>query len=388
MASLPWDEIVNILSRLPVKDLLRYRCVSKPWCSLIDSPDFIKMHLDHSMETDSHLSLIRAGHELHSVDLDALDSAELLNPPVNEGLGKDIVGHSNGLLALTNKDLDTAIWNPSTRKFIKVPSSDLKGNPGDFEFGPVGFGYDPVNDDYKFFRMIHYFGNNIGSFHSEVNVYSLKSNTWKRVADFPYQVKYRANGVLAGNSWHWMVGVQSLSGAHEVIVAFDLVTEKYREISPPAKKKVAKGMSYSGRMRELGGWFCLVTNYRVGGMVDHVDIMALKKHGVKESWTKLYTVVLSDVTGSFEFAMPLVYLKSAHQVLFDLGSEKLMVYDLERKRVESVKEVSGPKCSIELVYVSSLLGVGGGDADKKEKKAGENGDKREKEKQKPSGKKG
>ncbi|PON58759.1 F-box domain containing protein [Trema orientale] len=85
MASLPWDTIVNILSRLPVEDLLRYRCVSKRWCSLIDGPRFIKMHLDHSMETSSHLTLIRAGRQLHSVDLDTLNKVVRLNPPNRRG---------------------------------------------------------------------------------------------------------------------------------------------------------------------------------------------------------------------------------------------------------------------------------------------------------------
>ncbi|PON91382.1 F-box domain containing protein [Trema orientale] len=387
MASLPWDIIVNILSRLSVKDLLRYRCVSKPLCSLIDGPDFIKMHLNHSMETNSHLSLIRADLELRSVDLDNLDSAVLLNPPVNEGLGKDIVGHCHGLLLVTNRDGDTAIWNPATRKHRKVPISDLKENPGKFEIGVVGFGYDPVNDDYKFLRMIHYYGRDISSFHSEVKVYSLKTNTWKRVADFPYNVMHCANGVLVGNSWHWMLGIQyQYSSAFEIVVAFDLVAESYRKIPLPDKKK-NKGQSYLTTMRELGEWLCLVTHHKVGEMVDHVDIFVMKEYGVKESWTKLFSVAPSDVAGSFEFAMPLAYLRSVHQVLFDLSGDKLMVYDLKRKRVVSVKEISGPQCDLSLVYVRSLLGVGGSDENNSEKKAGENADKSKKQKQQPSRKK-
>ncbi|PON91358.1 F-box domain containing protein [Trema orientale] len=380
MASLPWDTIVNILTRLPVEDLLRYRCVSKTWCSLIDGPDFIKMHLNRSMETSSHLSLVRGHGELYSVDVDNLDSAAvLLNPPVNEGLGKDIVGHCNGLLVLTNKDGDTAIWNPATRKHIKVPTSDLKKNPGMFEFGMVGFGYDPVNDDYKLLRMIHYYLYGFAA-RSEVKVYSRKSNTWKRVADFPYSVIYRANGVLAANSLHWMLGIQSQSGSFEIVVAFDLVTEEYREISLP-KKKILKDKSYYTTMTELGGWLCVVTKYHVDQMADLVDIWVLK-----ESWTKLFSVVPSDVTGSFEYVMPLAYLKSVQQVLFDQGGEKLMWYDLERKGAISVKEISGPKCSLTVLYVRTLLGVGGGDGDNNGKKAGEDGDKG-KEKKQQSGKK-
>ncbi|PON40986.1 hypothetical protein PanWU01x14_293160 [Parasponia andersonii] len=66
---------------------------------------------------------------------------------------------------------------------------------------------------------------------------------------------------------------------------------------------------------------------------------------------------------------------------------KLMEYDLERKRVESVKEISGPQCDLSLIYVRSLLGVGGGDENNSEKKAGENAEKSKKQKQQPSRKK-
>ncbi|KAJ0469115.1 putative F-box domain-containing protein [Helianthus annuus] len=36
--SLPSEIIFNILSRMPVKSLARFRCVSKLWCDYIDDP--------------------------------------------------------------------------------------------------------------------------------------------------------------------------------------------------------------------------------------------------------------------------------------------------------------------------------------------------------------
>ena len=43
--NLPRELIVDILSRLPVKTLCRFKCVLKPWRSLISDPDFVKTHL-------------------------------------------------------------------------------------------------------------------------------------------------------------------------------------------------------------------------------------------------------------------------------------------------------------------------------------------------------
>lgn len=42
--------VVNILSRLPVKTLLRCKLVSKSWLSIISSRDFIKTHLSRSTD--------------------------------------------------------------------------------------------------------------------------------------------------------------------------------------------------------------------------------------------------------------------------------------------------------------------------------------------------
>lgn len=44
----PNDHIPNLLSLLPVKSLLRFRCLSKPHDSLISDPTFIKWHLTRS----------------------------------------------------------------------------------------------------------------------------------------------------------------------------------------------------------------------------------------------------------------------------------------------------------------------------------------------------
>ena len=41
---LPPEVMHEILSRLPVKPLCRFKLVSKPWLSLISNPKFIAMH--------------------------------------------------------------------------------------------------------------------------------------------------------------------------------------------------------------------------------------------------------------------------------------------------------------------------------------------------------
>ena len=54
----PLDVIDRILLRLPVNALIRFLCVSKEWSALINSSNFIKKHLNHSIETNSDRTLI------------------------------------------------------------------------------------------------------------------------------------------------------------------------------------------------------------------------------------------------------------------------------------------------------------------------------------------
>ena len=43
---LPHDVVLNILATLPVKSLIRFRCISKLWDSSITSSNFISTHLN------------------------------------------------------------------------------------------------------------------------------------------------------------------------------------------------------------------------------------------------------------------------------------------------------------------------------------------------------
>ena len=53
----PYDVVIDILSRLPVKSLIRFRRVSKSWYSVITDPFFINKHFNLNLNLNKAKSL-------------------------------------------------------------------------------------------------------------------------------------------------------------------------------------------------------------------------------------------------------------------------------------------------------------------------------------------
>ncbi|CAH9102478.1 unnamed protein product [Cuscuta europaea] len=360
---LPWEIITDILCRLPLKDVLRYRSVSTSWCSLIDGRDFVKLHFKHSPESTSQLGFIFGGtNDLCWAAFSDLSSFIRLTYPIGDDKGITVAGSSNGLLALMNSKGDAAIWNPFTRsrRYISLPISDHFGSFPfhSFEILLTGFGYDPITEDYKFLLMIEFNGIMDLSFTREVKVYSLKARKWKGIDHFPSNYTYlRNNGVLFGNALHyWMVKVNPDNW--DTILVFDLVTEKCQEMGLP---------DYNGRetcsclkLVDLGGSFCavMVPNYDpVLEISERVDVWEMKQYGVKESWTKLFSVATSIATGPFNYLVPIAFLQNGDQVLLEQDGKKLLLFDMKMKRVMKRVGSSFPYICDTIVCVKSLVGL-------------------------------
>ena len=68
MSCLRLELITKILSRLPVKSLVRLLSVTKQWYSFIKDPDFVKLHLKHSIETNKDQAFIPKEHDFYPTD--------------------------------------------------------------------------------------------------------------------------------------------------------------------------------------------------------------------------------------------------------------------------------------------------------------------------------
>ncbi|KAF9591886.1 hypothetical protein IFM89_009494 [Coptis chinensis] len=57
--NIPDDVLLEILRRIPTKSLLRFKCVSKHWCSSIEDPTFVYSHL--ALATEKELEVYTLG---------------------------------------------------------------------------------------------------------------------------------------------------------------------------------------------------------------------------------------------------------------------------------------------------------------------------------------
>ena len=118
---LPDEVLIEILHRLSLKSLIRLRCVSKSWKSLIATPAFIDSHLTHSLSLPSNsnkLIVIDDSDCKHYKD-DNNDSSfhQFQNVEFPLTSSFRLIGSVNGLFCLF-EDKRFILWNPYIRKFI------------------------------------------------------------------------------------------------------------------------------------------------------------------------------------------------------------------------------------------------------------------------------
>ncbi|XP_074321658.1 F-box/kelch-repeat protein At3g06240-like [Silene latifolia] len=142
----------------PAKTLVTFRSVCKSWCSIIDHPDFIYLHLKlRKRNSDNHKLLLaiegfgRGGYLLTVREADTFRKTTQIF--MKTGLySYCLKGSCNGLLLVRQYHApyflqDLRLWNPCIRKSLLIPKCPL---PSSFlETVNYVFGFSPVCKDYK-----------------------------------------------------------------------------------------------------------------------------------------------------------------------------------------------------------------------------------------------
>ncbi|KAL8110243.1 putative F-box protein At1g47790 [Apium graveolens] len=142
-AELPEEVVLReILTRLPIKSVGRFKCVSKSWLSLISDPQFVKQHLNLSttQNPDDYDCLIVQKND-KIVILSRYKETSALLSVSRFGL----IGSVRGLVCLSYGN-NFSLWNPAIHqsKEFSIPPRRPRHS-----WYPIGFGFDPISDNYK-----------------------------------------------------------------------------------------------------------------------------------------------------------------------------------------------------------------------------------------------
>ncbi|XP_076921171.1 putative F-box protein At3g10240 [Bidens hawaiensis] len=271
---LPLDLIVDILSRLETKTLLRLRSASKSLYAFIGSPTFIRLltlRTPNQVMIASYQSgpLVKRIYTLHSEgqlssNSNPYDGITPLEYPFKSFI---IAGSCNGILCVYEFGNGTCLWNPSIRRKVTVPDPPSFG----FYSRAVGFGFDPVISDYKILWM-----SKVGSF-----VYTLKTRTWHAIASPTTRVcDLNSYQCLFNGALHW-VAKRCLSLTPDVcryyIMAFDLSSEVFSTIELP------KPTWETGLVTIIDGCLAVISSKH-----DTSRIWVRGEHNGTASWSVVY----------------------------------------------------------------------------------------------------
>jgi len=120
---LPPEVWTLVLVRLPVRTLLRLRCVCKAWCSIIDDPRFVSLHLtlfnNNSNNKNNESCRLLLVKWVQDSSIGKVSKSCLR-----------VLGFTQGMLLMErwtthrscgSRVLLLKLWNPITRKSVKIP---------------------------------------------------------------------------------------------------------------------------------------------------------------------------------------------------------------------------------------------------------------------------
>ncbi|XP_062012849.1 F-box protein CPR1-like [Rosa rugosa] len=239
---LPEDVILNILSWLPVKSLIRFTSVSKRFRSIIlYDPKLARTQFEAACQRKTlscRLIFHTVTRRLESLDLDTpsygdISSSRKLSFPFEEpGSDISLLGSCNGLVFVAFGEVDFYIWNPATRFFMELPKPGFSDG---LWLRYYGAGYLSATDDYKVFAASY----DVYGPTREMKMFSLRAHVWKTI-QHPGHDKASDEGTLLNEAIHWLVGNE--------ILAFDFAQEEFRTMRLPDHHEIQDpfGVGYVG----------------------------------------------------------------------------------------------------------------------------------------------
>ncbi|XP_058754613.1 F-box/kelch-repeat protein At3g23880-like [Vicia villosa] len=351
----PNDLVGEILSALPVKSILRFRCVSKYCNNLVSDSLFVKLHLKRS-STRNPQFILKADHVLRipgespSGSDDEWEVEEGFIPYFVSSLVENpsfavavdpyyvvknheyrLIGSCNGLICLVGESITDGeyyeysfhLWNPATRTtspkfgFLRLFHNRLGCTPSiDDGYFIFSFGCDDSTGTYKVVASRY----NKREQKTNVRILTFGDSVWRDIGSFPVDpLNLDSNlesGVYLKSTINWFAIQNKLRyngddykdiNVEQCFITFlDLRTEtcnKYllpRDFDevPPKEPIVSV----------LGGYFCF--SYR--NEEPYFVIWKMEKFGVEDSWAQFFKISYQNLQIDYDYSD--AYIKYHYQL--------------------------------------------------------------------------
>ncbi|CAL0309390.1 unnamed protein product [Lupinus luteus] len=300
------DLVENILARLSVKSLMRFKCVDRSWNVLFKTPTFVNNHLQIHRNQDilmfSHTHNFRWEVLNKNYSLSRIDTRDLFPEFDSEGYHCDdnihsfnTQGHCNGVFCICvfyNHEIipgegryhELILWNPATREVKVVPPPPMSSRSHRYNLF-FGFGADPNSNDLKIVNLIIDDENS----HPPYSVlYNLITNSWTLITIDPLPVDatdstYDMKGFLAKGVCYWIIS-QSYKNYRDIL-CFDFHNNQFHILKRPP---TSIGYNHDF-ITEVNDSTAYVVHYGDSyyhtGYSRNVEIWILEN----DRWTKKYT---------------------------------------------------------------------------------------------------
>ncbi|XP_065847614.1 F-box/kelch-repeat protein At3g23880-like [Euphorbia lathyris] len=354
--------LIEILLRLPLKSLLKFKTVCKSWRSIINSPKFIKEHLNHAHAThyNQHkdfLGLLIPSWDASSrcvmykemsddiVHAKQFDFPYQLPASPHERIPVRVCNFCNGLICFNMFGRGILLWNPSFPLEYKI----IRNSQLDIGFTLMG--YDSSTDDYKIVSIPSYSSNERFARRCFfVEVFSLKSSSWRKKEIsknfFTYNI-CQLTGIYTRNHLHWTATRNfDENDVTELIVYFDLVEERLDHVILPT--------SYND-------WTLLIYKECFGivgaNSEGQGELWVLQDYcGIKSSWNKIFKIAPPGIGVPYHSCFT-----RTGEILVHNGDLGLRFYDIKDGRFKNVviqgDNITNENAFYASPYVESLVSL-------------------------------
>ncbi|XP_059670627.1 F-box/kelch-repeat protein At3g23880-like [Cornus florida] len=357
----PEDSIVEILSRLHVKSLIRFSCVCKYWYSLIRNSTFINKHhhhhTNHSRLIVQHYNFnikkfafaLFPDENLSSLPYAYNDINEIQYPCNLEV----IIGPFGGIFGLFNswpRD-SMALWNPATKEFRPLTPAQPNFPPHIMAFMHIfGFGVDPITNDYKVVWMRYFYDEekDIPFIPKVIAVYNLGIDSWRL---FEYElivnrsIRNSYSNTYINGSYYWLA---SKDFRNYTLLSFDMSTENFKE-GIPTPPNLSK--SLCGDLTMYNDFIAMIL-FDPNKVDKSFYVWVMKEEGF---WTKKLSIgPLLDIL------RPLGIWKNS-ELLLESSTSQLVLYNHRIQGIKNLGPCADEYCLRIFIYKESLVSVKGVD---------------------------